>query len=70
MLDTSKLLALMKERGMTQKSLEEAAGISRPAVTKLLNQYGDVKLATVQAIAKALMLTETQICSIFFSPDG
>ncbi len=46
-----------KNRGMTQKELSEATGISQADISRLENGSGNPSIKTLQRIAKALQLT-------------
>jgi transcriptional regulator with XRE-family HTH domain len=48
--------ARMKEAGLTQAELADAAGISRRTLTQLLNGSSDFRMGTLLAIADRLKL--------------
>ena len=69
MIDTERLKAIMAERNLSHATLARLAGVSRPAVTKLLLRQANPRISTVGAIAKALDLKDAEIVHLFFG-DG
>ena len=65
-IDAEALRELLQARGLTHAALAEAAGVSRPAVTKLLNGTGDPKHSTVAGVAMAMGLTCEEIGKMFY----
>lgn len=69
MIDIKALKSVMESRGLTHAAFAEKAGVSRPAITKLLNGYDEPRYATIAGIVKALDLPAEDICRIMFRED-
>ena len=50
----AKIAALRNFRGMTQRDLEEKSGISQPHITRIERGAYDIRLDTLDTLAKAM----------------
>ena len=67
MVKINKLKGKMVENELTQQNLAKAAGISLSTIYKRFKEHGEsFTVIEVNAIAKALKLTDEELLEIFF----
>ena len=70
MIDIEALKTVMETRGLTHAALAEKAGVSRPAITKLLNGRDEPRYSTIAGIIRALDLPAEDTFKIMFCGDS
>lgn len=67
MYNYSKLLGIMKEKGVTQSHLSDKIGISEASLNKKLKNNSQFKPTEMEAILSFLSIPMEQLESIFFT---
>ena len=65
--DYSKLLGLLKERGVNQAELAEVIGISPTTLSLKINGKADFKLSEIKRICSFLEISAEKIGGYFFN---
>ena len=70
MCNIDKLLGKMKERGYTQETLAEAAGVSRATITRRIKETENLTIKEIEKISNALKLSGREAVEIFLYPQS
>ena len=69
MTNTSKLKAIMVERGFTQADLAKLLNISEQTLNYKINNKREFKASEIQALIQILQIPSDQVDAIFFVHD-
>jgi len=65
MCNTDKLLGKMKEKGYTQETLAEAAGVSRATIARRIKEPENLTIKEIEKISNVLKLSGREAVEIF-----